>query len=215
VGWVPRLNPRPGVEHPCDIAAHRAHATCLPVTQYAGPRAAGRWSQREPASIPRLPGGTGSDTHQRQTRDRPRPGGRGAGVCGPAETGGRAGAPTRPPRRLYAAVALASRGDRRLPSLRMSEYGKIDPGAGLGDGSCGHPIADHEWTSDGSPICRRAVSAQIPGKTLSRPRAIRGAGNTRMGRPLRSPRGPREAGDRPSIPRHVPSPAPQDGSAPV
>jgi hypothetical protein len=35
----------------------------------------------------------------------------------------------------------------------MSEYGKIDPRAGLGDCSCGHPFADHEWTSDGSPIC--------------------------------------------------------------
>jgi hypothetical protein len=35
----------------------------------------------------------------------------------------------------------------------MSEYGEIDPRAGLGDCSCGHPVADHEWTSDGSPIC--------------------------------------------------------------
>jgi hypothetical protein len=25
--------------------------------------------------------------------------------------------------------------------------------AGLGVCSCGHPVADHEWTSDGSPIC--------------------------------------------------------------
>jgi hypothetical protein len=37
--------------------------------------------------------------------------------------------------------------------LRMSEYGEIDPRAGLGDCSCGHPFADHEWTSDGAPIC--------------------------------------------------------------
>jgi len=50
-------------------------------------------------------------------------------------------------------VVLASRGDRRLASVRMSEYGEIDPRAGLGDCSCGHPVADHEWTSDGSPIC--------------------------------------------------------------
>jgi hypothetical protein len=71
----------------------------------------------------------------------------------PAGTGGHAGAPTGPPERFYAAVVLASRGDRRLPSLRMSEYGEIDPRAGLGDCSCGHPFADHEWTSDGAPIC--------------------------------------------------------------
>jgi hypothetical protein len=37
--------------------------------------------------------------------------------------------------------------------MRMSEYSEIDPRAGLGDCSCGHPVADHEWTSDGSPIC--------------------------------------------------------------
>jgi hypothetical protein len=71
----------------------------------------------------------------------------------PAGTGGRAVAPTGPPGRLLPAVALASRGDRRLPSLAMSEYSEIDPRAGLGDCSCGHPVADHEWTSDGSPIC--------------------------------------------------------------
>ena len=71
----------------------------------------------------------------------------------PAGTGGHTGAPTGPPERLNAAVVLASHGDQRLSSLWMSEYGEIDPRAGLGDCNCGHPVADHEWTSDGSPIC--------------------------------------------------------------
>jgi hypothetical protein len=98
----------------------------------------------------------------------------------PAGTGGHTGAPTRPPERFFAEVVLASRGDRRLPSLRMSGYGEIDPRAGLGDCSCGHPVADHEWTSDGSPICSEGCECTDSGRTLRRPTAIRAPASTRI-----------------------------------
>jgi hypothetical protein len=46
----------------------------------------------------------------------------------------------------------------------MNEYGEIDPRAGLGDCSCGHPLADHEWTSDGSPICSEGCECRDLGR---------------------------------------------------
>ena len=83
----------------------------------------------------------------------------------PAETrAGMRDAPTVPPRRFYAEVVLASRETGAYRPLRMSEYGEIDPRAGLGDCSCGHPLADHEWTSDGTPICSEGCECTDPRK---------------------------------------------------
>jgi hypothetical protein len=85
--------------------------------------------------------------------------------CAAGRNGRACGRPDRAAGATLPAVALASRGDRRLPSLAMSEYyGEIDPRAGLGDCSCGHPVADHEWTSDGSPICSEGCECTDPGR---------------------------------------------------
>ena len=86
-------------------------------------------------------------------------------VLSAAGRDGRAyGRPDRAAGTIYAGVVLASREDRRLASVRMSEYGEIDPRAGLGDCSCGHPVADHEWTSDWSPICSEGCECTDLGK---------------------------------------------------